>query len=49
MQFYSGSFFLSRFTSLFLLFSLLIFTGCGKETAAYDPEAVYRQACEDAH
>lgn len=48
IQFYTGSFFLSRFTSLLLLFSLLIFTGCGKETAAYDPEAAYRQACEDA-
>ena len=35
-------------TFLFLLLSLLIFTGCGEETATYDPESAYRQACEDA-
>lgn len=39
---------LSRLASLFLLFSLLILTGCGSETAAYDPQTAYRQACDDA-
>lgn len=48
MQLYSGSFSLSRFTFPFLLLSLLLYPGCGKETTAYDPETAYRQACEDA-
>lgn|GEM_PF-5482327 len=38
-----GSFSLSMAMSLFLLLSPPVFSGCGKETAAYDPEVAHRR------